>query len=229
MKFIFITGVNRGIGFFLAKELLSAGNYVIGTYRQTSERTNVKLLKKNFPKTFNAILLDVIKVDNETFTEALKSFKSIDIVINNAGVLDNGDQKFNKLRISDIFHSFEVNTIGPMKLTQYLLPKLSKSPDPKIFHITSQMGSITDNLSGGYYYYRISKAALNMFNKSFSIDHPNITSIVLHPGWVRTDMGGSNAPLLPEDSASMLAKLVLRLDRSSSGEFLNYMGNTLPW
>ena len=101
--------------------------------------------------------------------------------------------------------------------------------DPKLFHITSQLGSIADNTSGSYYFYRISKAALNMFNKSFSQDYPNITSIVLHPGWVRTDMGGKNAPVAPEQAAKMLSDLILRLDKASTGQFLNYRGEILSW
>ena len=100
---------------------------------------------------------------------------------------------------------------------------------PRIFHMTSQMGSITDNHSGSYYFYRISKAALNMFNKSFSKDYPNISSIVLHPGWVKTDMGGNHAPISPEISAASLADLILSGNNTISGNFYNYKGEILPW
>ena len=159
----------------------------------------------------------------------LNSFKAIDILINNAGILDCGNVPFEKLKIDDLLHSIEVNTLGPMKITQLLLPKLIESTNPRVFHITSQLGSIADNHSGGYYFYRISKAALNMFNKSFSRDYPNIPSIVIHPGWVRTDMGGNNAPILPETAASNISDLILTANNLNSGNFYNYKGEILPW
>ena len=85
------------------------------------------------------------------------------------------------------------------------------------------------NNSGGYYAYRMSKAALNMFNKSFSKDHPKITTVVLHPGWVRTDMGGPNATLATQDSAQGLLKVIAGLNASKSGRFYDYSGRELPW
>ena len=94
--------------------------------------------------------------------------------------------------------------------------------------MTSQMGSIADNQSGGYYFYRISKAALNMFNKSFSQDYPNIPSIVIHPGWVRTDMGGNHAPISPEIAAINISDLILTANNLSSGNFYNYKGKFCP-
>ncbi len=116
-----------------------------------------------------------------------------------------------------------------MKITQLLLPKLSESASPHVFHMTSQMGSIADNHSGGYYFYRISKASLNMFNKSFSRDYPDIPSIVIHPGWVRTEMGGNHAPISPEIAAINISDLILTANNLSSGNFYNYKGEILPW
>ena len=229
MKYIFITGVNRGIGFFLTEELLKRGHSVIGTYRKSSDNNNLQKLKSAFPTTLNLTCLDVKNVEQDELTRYLNSFKVIDILINNAGVLDCGNVSFEKLKIDDLLHSIEVNTLGPMKITQLLLPKLSESGSPRVIHMTSQMGSITDNQSGGYYFYRISKAALNMFNKSFSQDYPNIPSIVIHPGWVKTDMGGTHAHISPEIAASNICDLILTADNTVSGNFYNYKGEILPW
>ena len=214
MKYIFITGVNRGIGFFLTKGLLKRGHSVIGTYRKTSDNNNLQNLKSAFPSTLNLTYRDV---------------KAINMLINNSGILDCGNVTFEKLKIDDLLHSIKVNTLGPMKITQLLLPKLSESANPRVFHMTSQMGSIADNQSGGYYFYRISKAALNMFNKSFSQDYPHIPSIVIHPGWVRTDMGGNHAPISPEIAAINISDLILTPNNLSSGNFYNYKGEILPW
>ena len=229
MKHIFITGVNRGIGFFLTKELLQRGHSVIGTYRKASNDNKLQKLKSDFPTTLNLIYLDVKSVGRDELTRYLNSFKAIDILINNAGILDGGNVSFEKLRIDDLLRSIEVNTLGPMKITQLLLPKLSESASPRVFHMTSQMGSIADNQSGGYYFYRISKAALNMFNKSFSQDYPNIPSIVIHPGWVKTDMGGDHAPISPEIAAINVSDLILTANNLGSGNFYNYKGEILPW
>ena len=229
MKYIFITGVNRGIGFFLTKELLKRGHSIIGTYRKASDNNNLQKLKSAFPKTLNLTCLDVKAIEEDELTRYLNSFKAVDILINNAGILDCGNVPFEKLQIDDLLHSIEVNTLGPMKITQLLLPKLSESASPRVFHMTSQMGSIADNQSGGYYFYRISKASLNMFNKSFSQDYPNIPSIVIHPGWVRTDMGGNHAPISPEIAAINISDLILTANNLISGNFYNYKGEILPW
>ena len=229
MKYIFITGVNRGIGFFKTKELLKRGHSVIGTYRKDSNNNNLQKLKSAFPTTLNLYSLDVQAVEKEELTRYLNSFESLDKLINNAGILDCGNVSFEKLQIDDLSRSIEVNTLGPMKITQLLLPKLSESASPRVFHMTSQMGSIADNQSGGYYFYRISKAALNMFNKSFSQDYPHIPSIVIHPGWVRTDMGGNHAPISPEIAAINISDLILTANNLSSGNFYNYKGEILPW
>ena len=229
MKNIFITGVNRGIGFSLAKELLKRGHSVIGTYRKASYNNKLKKLKSAFSTTLNLTYLDLKAVEQDELTRYLNSFKAIDILINNAGVLDCGNVSFQKLKIDDLLHSIEVNTLGPMKVTQLLLPKLSQSASPRVIHVTSQMGSIADNQSGGYYFYRISKAALNMFNKSFSRDYPNIPSIVVHPGWVKTDMGGTHAPIAPETAANNISDLILTANNIVSGNFYNHKGDILPW
>jgi NAD(P)-dependent dehydrogenase (short-subunit alcohol dehydrogenase family) len=125
--------------------------------------------------------------------------------------------------------SFAVNSVAPFEVTQALLPLLRKSSRPRVAHITSRMGSIADNGSGGYYAYRASKTALNMINMSLARDHAWLTTVVVHPGWVRTQMGGAEAPVEPQSSASGIWRLIEGLGRTDSGRFFDYTGNELPW
>ena len=117
MKYIFITGVNRGIGFFLTKGLLKRGHSVIGTYRKTSDNNNLQNLKSAFPSTVNLTYLDVKAIKQDELTGYLESFKAINMLINNSGILDCGNLDFEKLKIDDLLHSIKVNTLGPMKIT----------------------------------------------------------------------------------------------------------------
>ena len=117
MKYIFITGVNRGIGFFLTKGLLKRGHSVIGTFRKTSDNNNLQNLKLAFPSTLNLTYLDVKAIKQDELTGYLDSFKAINMLINNSGILDCGNLDFEKLKIDDLLHSIKVNTLGPMKIT----------------------------------------------------------------------------------------------------------------
>ena len=124
-----------------------------------------------------------------------------------------------------------VNAVGPMRLTQRLLPNLRAGTGKTIAHLTSKMGSITDNTSGGAYGYRSSKSALNMLNKSMSIElrREGFTCVLLHPGWVATDMGGSAAPLKAPESIDGMLSVIDRLKPSDTGRFFDYSGAEIPW
>ena len=127
--------------------------------------------------------------------------------------------------------TLEVNTVAPLKLTEALLPNILQSNLKKIAVITSMMGSITDNTSGGSYIYRSSKAALNAAFRSLAIDlrGDGIAIGILHPGWVKTDMGGSNAILSTEESVKGLIEVIGALNLKTSGQFTNYNGKAIPW
>lgn len=220
-----ITGCSGGIGLGFVTELLAKEQIVYGVTRNGS--AELKKLERN--KNLTIVKCNLSKEGQEkTVSEALNG-QPLDVLINNAGIMLGGADGLERLSFSDLRKSLDVNLEAPMRLTKELLPNLKKSGDPKVAHITSQMGSIEDNASGGYYSYRISKTALNMFNKSFSIDFPQIKSVVLHPGWVQTDMGGPNARITVEESVSGLIKVIENLDENQSGGFLNYKGEPLPW
>jgi NAD(P)-dependent dehydrogenase (short-subunit alcohol dehydrogenase family) len=126
---------------------------------------------------------------------------------------------------------FRINTIGPTHLTDTLVPNLTSGKRKLVVCITSLLGSIADNTSGGYYAYRSSKAGLNAVVKSLSIDLKprGIAAVVLHPGWVKTDMGGANAPLEAKESVGGMRSVIARLSLKDSGSFFDYHGKELPW
>ena len=219
---ILITGVSRGIGHELAKNALARGHQVWGTTRSSS-------VDFKHPH-FQHIQLDLNSEDSlKQFSEQIKSIQTLDVLINNSGVLLDESHRFENLTASTIMDTFQVNVVGPHLVTQTLLPILKKSSQPIVASLSSIMGSISDNSSGRYYAYRMSKAALNAWNKSLSIDFPNITALVLHPGWVKTEMGGSQAPLSTEKSADGLLKVIIESKKEMSGHFYDYRGNELPW
>ena len=128
-------------------------------------------------------------------------------------------------------HVLDVNTLGPMRVTDALLPNLLAADEACIVNMSSGLGSLTNNTSGGYHGYRESKAALNMYSRSLAADHRDdgIIAIAVSPGWVRTDMGGAEAPLSPEESVSGLRSVIEGLSPESSGKFLNHDGTELEW
>lgn len=218
-----ITGVAKGIGLALTKKALENGHQVYGVARHPEKSKELLHLKEKFSK-LEFITLDLTD-DNASvkLKDALKECSVLDLVINNAGIYENGTSK------KEFLKSFEVNSFVPYMVAETVLDKLKKSSAPKLIHITSMMGSITDNTSGGAYAYRASKSALNMIHKSLTIDQAWLTSAVIHPGWVQTDMGGTNAPTSTEESANGIWKVIEDLTLKDSGTFRTFEGKILPW
>ena len=135
------------------------------------------------------------------------------------------------LDMADLRYVVEVNTIGPIEVSRALLPLLEKGTDAKIVHVTSKMGSIADNHSGGWWAYRISKAALHMAcaNMAHELRDTGIATMVIHPGWVRTAMGGRTAPLNTEESVVGMIEVIDGLESADSGCFRDYTGAEVPW
>ena len=226
---ICITGANRGIGLGLTKLLISKKHQVIATTRNKSNSNELIKLQKNNQKNLLISELDITSETNINFFKESFQWDNLDILINNAGILENGTLSFEELTIETIKNAFEVNTVGPMKLTKSLFPYLKKSKNPKNIYITSKMGSLKENTVGKYYSYRMSKVALNMFCRTLAIDFPSIISTVLHPGWVKTDMGGKNATTTVNESANGLVNKIFSLTKEHSGEFYDYKGKKLEW
>ncbi|TGK38634.1 SDR family oxidoreductase [Leptospira gomenensis] len=217
---ILITGANRGIGLELTKSFLAKGDKVFALCRKSSPELNaakptrilegVDVLDSNSIRKISANLLDT----------------KLDILINNAGILipDN----LQSLDEENVTTQFLVNALGPLKVVRELLHTLS--PDAKLVFLTSRMGSIADNGSGGYYGYRASKAALNAIAVSLARDlAPKGISVgIFHPGMVATQMTGGKG-ISPEESVSGLIQRIEALNGSNSGKFLHQNGEELPW
>ncbi len=154
----------------------------------------------------------------------------VDILINNAGMLNRADSTLDTLDFEVMERSFQVNSLGPLRVTQALLPNLKAGQRKTIVSITSRLGSI-ELSTGGLYSYRTSKTALNQINKIISTEltPQGFTCVVMHPGWVRTDMGGANATLAKAESISSMLKVIEDLTIESTGKFFNYDGEELPW
>ena len=225
MKNILITGANRGIGLKFA-EILSANNNIYATARDI---TNADDLKK-FDNT-ELLELDLLNKDSiKSFCSELKDIP-LDMIINNAGIFQDEQMEETILDPELWLDEIMINAIGPVVLSQKLKENIMSGNDKKIIFISSQMGSIDDNYSGGYYFYRTSKSALNSAAKSLSIDWKadGISVLMLHPGWVRTDMGGSNAKLDIDTSVKKMLDVINSLDMGKTGAFLNYEGKKLEW
>jgi NAD(P)-dependent dehydrogenase (short-subunit alcohol dehydrogenase family) len=217
-----VTGANRGLGLEWTRQLVARGEGVIATARERSAE-----LDRLGARVETLDVADASSVSR--LAESLDGL-ALDVLVNNAGRGGAG-ATLDKLDWADVAATFEVNAIGPMRMTQALLPNLRAGSRKLVAHVTSRMGSIADNSSGGYYAYRASKAALNMMNKSLSIDlaRGGFTCVVLHPGWVQTDMGGAGAPLTPRESVAGMLAVLDGLGPSDTGRFLDHDGQTIPW
>jgi NAD(P)-dependent dehydrogenase (short-subunit alcohol dehydrogenase family) len=220
MAAILITGAARGIGFELTRQLAARGDRVIAACR----RSNAELDALDGVRTITDI--DVTDPEARSRLAAQLDKHALDVVILNAGILSN--ESLADLDLDRIRGQFEVNAIAPLALTQTLQSNLR--PGSKVILITSRMGSIDDNSSGGMYGYRMSKAALNIAGKSLSIDlHPlGIAVGIFHPGMVATEMTGRHG-IPPEDSARNLIERIDQLTLDTSGQFLHAEGSSLPW
>ena len=227
-----VTGANRGIGLELVAQLVAQGHHVLATARQPERAEALSALTSAHPGQLEILALDVSDPASITAFGQAVGDRPVDVLINNAGVLLRGGGP-GELDYEKIELTFRINTLGPLRVTEALLPALRAAAQPVIANITSQMGSIADNTSGGAYSYRISKAALNMAIRSLSLDlgRQGMVALVLHPGWVQTDMGGPNAKITVEESCSGLADVVEKAGGPNSGggfRFVNYEGKDLP-
>jgi NAD(P)-dependent dehydrogenase (short-subunit alcohol dehydrogenase family) len=219
-----ITGAGRGLGAGLAHSLLKRGDDVIATVRRTADGDALARAGARVE------LLDVADGGSrEDFARRLEGV-ALDVLVNNAGLMP-ARTSLSDVRSDDLRAAFEVNAVGPFELTRALLANLRAGERRLVAHLTSRMGSIADNTSGGSYAYRASKSALNMLNRSLSLDlaAEGFTCLVLHPGWVRTEMGGSGAPMTVEDSVVRLLGLLDRARSADTGRFLGPDGQDLPW
>lgn len=244
MKSVLITGANRGLGLGMVKYLTehNKAQKIIATCRNASE--NLKKLS-NGNKNLTILHLDLTNTSSfDEFSSVVSKIVGelgLNLLINNAGITT----KFTKLNLvksEQLIDNLTVNTVAPIMLTKSLLPLLKQAAQANnnepmgvqraaVINISSVLGSIGQNDQGGFYPYRCSKAALNAATKSMSIDlkKDQILAACLHPGWVRTDMGGKNAPLDIETSVNGIFDTIQSISENETGKFLQYDGTELLW
>ena len=220
MKTALITGANRGIGLELAKQLQQKQFHVIVACRKTNSELDA--LNCQVETEF-----DVADTNSVQKLAAKLQDQKLDLLINNAGVLES--MNLHDLDYDAMRRQYEVNTLGPLRVTEHFLSNLKRGS--KIAIITSRMGSMADNTSGGQYGYRISKAAVNMVGCSLAQDlkPKGIAVALLHPGYVRTGMTDNNGLINADESASGLIERITELNMNNTGGFWHTDGTELPW
>ncbi len=228
---ILITGANRGIGLELVKQCARANWRVLACCRDPASASELKTLVKETNDRISVYRLDVANSEQRQSLASELDDMPIDILINNAGIYGQRGATFGNTNEDAWLDTFAINTIAPLKLSELLVDNVARSCRKIIASISSQMGSIADNGSGGHYVYRSSKAALNAVMKSMAIDlRPRgITAVILHPGWVKTDMGGPNAQISVEQSVSGMLSILERLTPDDAGRFFDVNGGIIPW
>lgn len=230
MSTYLITGSNRGIGLEFVRQLAARGETVIATCRDKSQAEDLQRLSQE-QEQVEIHELDVADARSISSFSSQLGDRPVDVLINNAGVYGPRDAGFGNLDGEDWLQVLQVNAVAPLLLTQKLMGSLGAGADKKLVFITSKMGSIADNGGGGQYIYRSSKAALNAAVRSLSIDlvEDGFKVAMLHPGWVLTDMGGSNALIDTDTSVRGMLEVIDGMNASNSGQFTAYDGQSIPW
>jgi NAD(P)-dependent dehydrogenase (short-subunit alcohol dehydrogenase family) len=231
MSTVLVTGANRGLGLGFCRQFASTGWRVIACCRNPEAADELAELKRQYQQ------LQIFPLDVENFSEidtlsAHLSHETIDVLINNAGVYgDNKGQGFGQLDYQAWQRTLTINTMAPVKMAEAFFPQIKSSEKKLIVAISSLMGSIADNSSGGSLFYRSSKAALNAAMKTLAIDlsPTEVGVLIFHPGWVRTDMGGPNGLIGVDESVSGMIQLINDFRLEISGDFVKYEGMPMPW
>jgi NAD(P)-dependent dehydrogenase (short-subunit alcohol dehydrogenase family) len=231
MRNMLVTGANRGLGLEFARQYAADGWKVYAACRDPDAARELVQLAAESGGAIRVLALEV--TDAASVRAAAQSLAGdpIDLLVNNAGVGSPKKQRLGSLDYAAWAQVLDVNTLGPMRVVEAFLDNIANGSDRQIVTLTSAMGSIADNASGGSYAYRSSKAAVNIVMKSLSIDLAprGISCVVVHPGWVRTAMGGPDGKLTTAESVTALRRLIAGLKPQDTGRFFNYDGKPYPW
>lgn len=231
MATVLITGANRGLGLEFCRQYAADGWQVIACCRNPDDAFDLNNLASHHA-TVQLEALDVAALEQIDALSRKLADVSIDVLINNAGIYaDNKDNGFGRLDYQAWARSLLVNTEAPVKMAEAFLPQIQRSDKKLIVNISSLMGSIADNDSGGSIFYRSSKAALNAAMKSLAIElqPQSVGVLILHPGWVRTDMGGPNGLIDAEQSVAGMREILEKFSLDQSGSFVKYDETPMPW
>lgn len=225
---VLVTGANRGIGHELVRQLVERGDDVDAVSRTAAEVMYEDTSTDSKVRTFRCDIAD------DSSVRALAADlgdSAVDMVINSAGVAGGPRQSLRDLDFAEALRTYNIDALGALRVSLALLPHMRRGTVKKLVHVTSGLGSIGDNRSGGSYAYRMAKAALNMMSKNLAIElrAEGITSIVISPGWVQTDMGGPHAPVTPQESVRGMLRVIESATLAESGEFLDWKGGRYPY
>ncbi len=226
MPTVMITGANRGLGLEFARQYAEDGWNVIATCRTPELASDLNQLES-----VTEYKLDVGNFDAVSQLAKQLSGVAIDVLINNAGVYGPKAYNLEELDYEAWQEVMHTNMFAPLHVTRCFAPHVAASHYKRIATLSSKMGSMADNTSGGSYIYRSSKAGLNAVMKSIAVDFADrdITTIILHPGWVRTDMGGPNGLIDAPESVRGMRQVIASATAEHNGRFFNYDGAEIPW
>lgn len=230
---ILITGANRGLGLALTTEAVKRGHTVFAGVRIPQKQSDaLNHLRSLFLNQVQLLQVDV--ADESTCQAASEKLKAenitLDVMINNAGILDERSKTIEEIDIEKVEHTFDINLFGPMRVVKHFLPLLYKGPDSTVINISSEAGSF-QNAYGGDYPYALSKSALNMFSEQLRkfLKNDEVSVYAVHPGWIKTDMGGEKAPGTPEESAHGILDIIEKKAKiTSNSSFINFKGEAMP-
>ncbi|MBM7691660.1 NAD(P)-dependent dehydrogenase (short-subunit alcohol dehydrogenase family) [Peribacillus deserti] len=228
---ILITGAGRGLGLELARAGGDRGHTILAGLRDQTKAEGLTQLHNRFPGRIHPLSMEVTNEASiaESATKAMSEFGSIDVIINNAGVLVERDKRIEDLDFAQLQFTMDVNLYGPMRVVKHFLPLLLKGQDQSIVNISSEAGSF-HNAYGGDYPYAISKAALNMFSEQLKkyVKEKEINVYAIHPGWIKTDMGGDKAPGSPVETANNIMDIVEgKTSVKSDFAFIDHRGGSM--
>lgn len=230
MPAVLVTGANRGLGIEFARQYAADGWRVYAACRDPRSARELQRLAAGSTKV-RVLAIDVTDLASVKAAATALWGEAIDLLLNNAGVGNPAGKTLGSLDYAGWLKVLDTNALGPARMVEAFLPNVEAGERKLIVTITSRMGSIADNASGGSYPYRSSKTAVNMVMKSLSVDLAprGIACVLLHPDWVRTDMGGASGKLSPGESVSAMRGLIAGLGPKDAGKFFDYDGTGIPW
>lgn len=249
MNSILITGCNRGLGLGLVKSLLKlehSPKFIFATCRNLEKADELRSIAENNQ---NVHILQIDLKDFDKYPEIVTQVENVvkdqglNVLFNNAGISPRSSfLGLKALKPNELMDVYAVNCVAPLMMTKAFLPLLKKASDANkaapvgvqracIVNMSSILGSIASNVEGSLYHYRVTKSGINAATKSLSIDlkRDGIMAVNMHPGWVKTDLGGPKAPMEVEQSCDSMVNTIMKLDKSHNGGFIQYDGKALPW
>ena len=229
---VLVTGASRGLGLEFVRQLLARGDEVVAACRRPADAEALATLARAHPDRLKVRPLEVTDAASRAtlLRDVAAGWDAIDVLVNNAGMLVQGE-RFGQLDAAAFRSAFETNTLAPLLFAEAATPLLAKGREPRAVYLSSVLGSIASTAQFYTPSYSVSKAALNMAVRlaALPMAEQGIRSVLLHPGWVSTDMGGPSAPLKAPESVAGMLKVIDALPADARGEFFDYRGETVPW